>query len=233
VDEEGDVTPLAGVFSFVGDHSALVGQSVLQTLELFGAAFGIALAVSLPIGVALGHVHRGSLVAINVGNVGRALPSLAVISILIALVGIGFLNVVVALAILAIPVIVTNSYVAVAGVEPDVVEAARGIGMRPLQVLWRVELPLAVALIFAGIRTAAVIVMATTPLAAVAGGNGLGQIIVNQPSYGLDGVIAASLIITALSFMAELAFAGLQRLLTPRGLRREEETPAIGPALTT
>ena len=225
--------PVADIFTFIGDHPSLLWHSVLETLGLFAAGFGIAVAVSLPLAIWLGHIHRGSFLAINIGNIGRALPSLAVISILLALVGIGFLNVVVALALLAIPVIVTNTYVAVDGVDRDVVEAARGIGMTPRQLLARVELPLALPLIFAGLRTAAVIVMATTPLAAVAGGNGLGQIIVNQPSYGLDGVIAASLFITALSFIAELGFAGLQRVLTPRGLRQTEKVPALGPALRT
>jgi osmoprotectant transport system permease protein len=227
------VTPAADIFTFVGNHPSLLWQSVLETLELFGAAFGIAIAVSLPLAIWLGHIHRGSFLAINIGNIGRALPSLAVISILVALVGLGFLNVVIALALLAIPVLVTNTYVAIDGVDSDVVEAARGIGMTPRQVLGRVELPLALPLIFAGLRTAAVIVMATTPLAAIAGGNGLGQIIVNQPSYGLDGVIAASLFITALSFIAELGFAGLQRVLTPRGLRQTQEVPVLGPALRT
>jgi osmoprotectant transport system permease protein len=120
----------------------------------------------------------------------------------------------------------TNAYVAVDGVDPSAVDAARGMGMRPSEVLLRVELPLALPLIFAGIRTAAVYVIATATLAAVAGGGGLGEIIVNQASYRPPGVVAASMCVAALALVAELAFAGLQRAVTPRGLRH---IPTLGP----
>jgi osmoprotectant transport system permease protein len=109
--------------------------------------------------------------------------------------------------------------VAVDSVDPDAVEAARGMGMRPLQVLTRVELPLAIPLTFAGIRTAVVYVIATATLAAVAGGGGLGEIIYNQASYGLPGVLAASFWVAGLALLADLLLAGLQRAAIPRGLR--------------
>ena len=102
----------------------------------------------------LGHLHRGSFLAVNVANVGRALPTLVVIAVGFTFLGLGFTNVMVALVVLAVPPILTNAYVAVDEVDPDAVEAARGMGMTPLQVLWRVELPLALPLLFAGIRTA-------------------------------------------------------------------------------
>ena len=110
----------------------------------------------------------------------------------------------------------TNAYVAVDRVDPDAVVAARGMGMKGWQVLMRVELPLALPLMFAGIRTAAVYVVATAPLAALAGGGGLGDIIVNQPTYGLEGVIAGSLAIAALAFADRGLFALLQHAVTPR-----------------
>ena len=97
--------------------------------------------MALPLGAWLGHLHRGSFVAINLSNVGRALPSLAVIAIGLAFLGIGFANVTLALVVLAVPPILTNAYVAVDGVEPDAVDAARGMGMTRRQILWRVELP--------------------------------------------------------------------------------------------
>ena len=115
----------------------------------------------MPLGVWLGHLHRGSFIAINVANIGRALPSLAVIAIGLSVFGFGFTNVLVALVILAVPPILTNAYVAVDEVEPEAVEAARGMGMTGWQMLRRVELPLALPLLFAGIRTAAVFVVAT------------------------------------------------------------------------
>ena len=119
----------------------------------------------------LGHLHRGSFLAISVSNIGRALPSLAVISIGIGILGIGFLNMMVALVILAAPVMLTNAYVAVEQVDRDAVQAARAMGMTAAGAL-RVELPLAMPLIFAGIRTATVYVVATATLATFAGGGG-------------------------------------------------------------
>lgn len=197
----------------------------MWTLKLFGAAFGIALLIAVPLGVWLGHLHRFRFLAINLSNIGRSLPSLAVISIGIAIVGIGFTDVMVALVILAVPVILTNAYIAVDGVDRDLVQAARGMGMTGWQVLRQVELPLAIPLLFAGVRTAALFVMATTPLAAISGAaGGLGDIISNQASYRFQGVVTASLVITLLAFAVEALFALLQRQLTPRGAR-----PITGP----
>ena len=205
---------------FLFDNLGLIWDKTVEHLALSGAAVGVAMLVAIPLGVWLGHLHQGSFVAINVSNVGRALPSLAVISIGLGLLGVGFLNVMVALVILAAPVMLTNAYVAVEQVDADAVRAARGMGMRPLQTLLRVELPLALPLMFAGIRTAAVYVVATAPLAALAGGGGLGDIIVNQPTYGPEGVVAGSIAIAALAFATDGVFALLQHFVTPRGLRK-------------
>ncbi len=212
-----------GVFGeaveFVVDRHDLILEKTWDHLLLSGAAMGVALLVALPLGVWLGHVHRGSFVAVNVANVGRALPSLAVIAIGIAFLGVGFANVTLALVVLAVPPILTNGYVAVDGVEAEAVEAARGMGMTPWQILRRVELPLALPLIFAGIRTATVFVVATATIAAVAGGGGLGDIIVNQASYGLEGVVGAAMCVSLLALAADGALGLLQRAMTPEGLR--------------
>ena len=218
---------------FLFDNLGLIWDKTVEHLALSGAAVGVAMALAIPLGVWLGHLHRGSFLAINVSNVGRALPSLAVISIGLGLLGVGFLNVMVALVILAAPVMLTNAYVAVDQVDPDAVRAARGMGMRPLQTLLRVELPLALPLMFAGIRTAAVYVVATAPLAALAGGGGLGDIIVNQPTYGPEGVVAGSIAIAALAFATEGVFALVQHLATPRGLRRRGEERLLEPTIDT
>jgi osmoprotectant transport system permease protein len=216
---------------FLFDNLGLIWDKTVEHLVLSGAAIGVATVVAISLGVWLGHLHRASFLAINVSNVGRALPSLAVISIGLAFLGIGFLNVMVALVILAAPVMLTNAYVAVDQVDSDAVRVARAMGMRPLQVLLRVELPLALPLIFAGIRTAAVYVVATAPLAALAGGGGLGDIIVNQPTYGAVGVVAGSIAIAALAFATDGLFALLQHLVTPRALRkRAKEKPLVGAA---
>jgi len=204
---------------FIGDHPGFLAHKALEQLELSGAALGIALAVALPLGVILGHLHRGSGIAIGASIVGRALPSLVLIAAFLTILGIGFVNNMVALAVLATGPILTNAFDSVDGVDGDAVEAARGMGMTGLQILRRVELPLAVPLLFAGIRVAAVTVVATAPIAAIAGGGGLGDIIVNQASYRLSGVLGASLCVMLLSALVFVGLLGLQIAVTPRGLR--------------
>jgi osmoprotectant transport system permease protein len=204
---------------FIGDHPTFLAQKALEQLELAGAALGLALAVALPLGVVLGHLHRGSTVAIGASIVGRALPSLVLIAAFLTILGIGFVNNMVALAVLATGPILTNTYDSVDGVDRDAVEAARGMGMTGWQILRYVELPLAIPLVFTGIRVAAVTVVATAPIAAIAGGGGLGDIIVNQASYRLSGVLGASLCVMLLSTLVFLGLLGTQIAVTPRGLR--------------
>lgn len=223
----------SNAIEFLFDNTNLIWDKTLEHVWLSLASLGVALVIAIPLGVWLGHLHRGSFMAINVSNVGRALPSLAVISIGLGLLGVGFTNVMVALVILAAPVMLTNAYVAVDRVDQDAVRAARAMGMKPLQVLLKVELPLSLPLMFAGIRTAAVYVVATAPLAALAGGGGLGDIIVNQPTYGIEGVVAGSLAIAALAFATEGVFALLQYLVTPRGLRKRGKEPLLEPTVGT
>jgi osmoprotectant transport system permease protein len=215
-------------FDFMRDNFSLLLEKTWDHIVLSAVAIAISLVIAVPLGAWLGHMHRGSFIAINVSNIGRALPSLAVIAIGIGLLGLGFLNVTVALVILAVPPILTNAYVAVDQVDRDAVEAARGMGMTPFEVFRHVELPLSIPLMFAGIRTAAVYVIATATLAAIAGGGGLGDIIVNQASYGLPGVLAGAIWVAALALLADLSFGALQRAITPRGLRRAEAGPLIG-----
>jgi osmoprotectant transport system permease protein len=210
---------------FIGDHPSLLATKAFEQLELSAAALGLALVIALPVGVILGHLHRGSSVAIGTSIVGRALPSLVIIAAFLTILGIGFVNNMVALAVLATGPILTNAFDGVAGVDRDVVESARGMGMTGRQILWRVELPLAIPLLFTGIRVAAVTVVATAPIAAIAGGGGLGDIIVNQASYRLSGVLGASICVMVLSAAVYLCLVGVQLLVTPRGLRRTTLEP--------
>jgi osmoprotectant transport system permease protein len=205
---------------FVGDHPSLLATKALEQLELSGAALAIALAVALPLGVVLGHLHRGSTLAIGASIVGRGLPSLVLIGTFLTVLGIGFVNNMVALAVLGTGPILTNSFDGVDRVDKDAVEAARGMGMTGSQILRRVELPLATPLLFTGIRVSAVTIVATAPIAAIAGGGGLGDIIVNQASYRLSGVLGASLCAMALSAAVFVALAGVQIVATPSGVRR-------------
>jgi len=204
------VNTFIDAFRFMGDNTHLLLVKTLEHVELSGAALGIALAIALPLGLLLGHLHRGSFVAISVSNVGRALPSTVLIALGLSVLGLGFWNNTAALVVLAIPPILTNAYFAVDGVDRDVVEAARGMGMSGGQILRRVELPLALPLVIGGIRIAAIFVIATAIIAAIAGGGGLGEIIFNQASYRLSGVVAASLWVAALAFAVSGLLAAIR-----------------------
>jgi osmoprotectant transport system permease protein len=209
----------ADALQFVQDNPGLLWDKVVEQLELSAAAVGVALLVALPVGIGLGHLRRFSFVAISVANVGRALPTLAVIAVGIIFLPVGFWVVLIALVVLAVPPILTNAYVGVSEIDAETVEAARGMGMTERQILRRIELPLATPLLFSGIRTAVVFVVASATIAAIAGGGGLGDVIVNQASYGIEGVIGASLLVCALAFACDGVVALVQRLATPKPLR--------------
>lgn len=213
--------------AFIVDERELILEKTWEHVLLSAAGLGVSIAIAVPLGVVLGHLHRGSFVAVSLANVGRALPTLVVIAFGITFLGVGFTSVLVALVVLGVPPILTNAYVAVDEVEPDAVEAARGMGMTPLQVLRRVELPLALPLLFAGIRTAAVFIVATATIAAIAGGDGLGEILVNQASYDVDGLVGAALCVSLLALAADGALGLVQRRLTPAGLK--DEVPTFEP----
>jgi osmoprotectant transport system permease protein len=188
-------------------------------LEVTGLAMALALAVALPAGLLLGHYGRGELLAVSLGNAGRALPELAIIAFMAAAIGVGLLNVTIALAILAVPPILTNTFVAVRQVDPGAVDAARGMGMATREVITRVELPLAVPTIMSGVRTSTINVVATATIAPLAGVLTLGDFILARNVYGDDGVLAGAILVALLALALELALAGLQRLLTSPGLR--------------
>lgn len=196
-----------------------------QHLEITALAVLLGCLVALPLGLALGHFGRGGGLVVLVSNVTRAIPTLAVLSIfpLIRAIGIGMTAAVLALAIFAIPPLLANAYTGLREVDPEVREAARGMGLSGWQVLWRVELPLAVPYLAAGFRTAAVQVVATTSLAALAAGGGLGEIISLGFGLGLSvgggQVLAGGFLIIALALLVEGVLALVQRLVTPRPLR--------------
>jgi len=186
-------------------------------------ALAVALVIALPVGVYLGHRGSGELLAVALGNAGRAVPELALIALMIAFVGVGVLNVTIALLILGIPPILTNAFVGIRQVDRDAVEAARGVGMTELEVITRVELPLAVPTIMGGVRTGAIAIIATATIAPLAGVLTLGDFILGQNVYGSDGVLAGAILVALLALVVELLLAGLQRLLTPRGVELQRE----------
>jgi len=225
-------------FRFIAHNGAIAGEPglptlthlALETLKVAAIGLGISIAIAVPLGVWLGHLHRGSFAAINLGNIGRALPSLAVLAIGDAFLGLGLTVVELALVVLAVPPIVTNAYLGVDGVDREIVDAARGMGMSGSEIVTRVELPLAVAPLFAGIRTAAVFVVSTTTIASLAGFSGsLGDVIANETSYHFSGVLGAAICVAALALAVEGVLTLVQRALTPRGLRLVEHEPARVP----
>ena len=200
----------------------VVHRSV-EHLVMSGGSVLVAAAVALPLGIWLGHTGRGGALAINVSNVGRAIPSFAILVQAAEIFGIGWKPAFIALVALAVPPMVTNSYVGMREVDADVRESARGMGMTGRQSLFRVELPVALPLVLSGVRTAAVQVVATATLAALVAWGGLGRFIVDglaQRDY--VQVFAGALLVGVLSILTELALSALQRLLVPRGLRQAE-----------
>ncbi|HEY7104924.1 MAG TPA: ABC transporter permease [Acidimicrobiia bacterium] len=227
---------LGDVASFLTDGANWRGQEgiptlFLQHLQLTVASVVFAALLAIPLGVLFGHLRRGGTVAVNVANIGRALPAFALLILAAQIVGLGkpdgLLRVVqsvpafIAMVALAIPPMVANSYVGVSGVDDDVRQAARGMGMNGRQVLTRVELPLAMPLVWAGIRTATVAVVATATLAAYVDSGGFGRYIVDGFSVGDDAkVFAGGLLVALLAVGLELVLAAVQRRVTSPGLAR-------------
>jgi osmoprotectant transport system permease protein len=218
-------------FIFEGETSregAQVGGSQFLELtwehvKLSGVAMALAVGLTVPLGLWLGHIRRFSFLAISASNVGRAIPSLALIAFFVAYLGIGFANLTVALVLLAIPPILTNAYVGVTQVDPETVDASRGMGMTELGIVARVELPLALPLIFGGIKTSAVNVIATATIAPLAGVTTLGDPIINVSGYGDTGRLAAAIVVASLAVSTELILSAAQRAATPRGLKLESD----------
>jgi osmoprotectant transport system permease protein len=209
-----------------------VPHRLAEHLAISGLSVAVACLVALPVGVALGHIGRGGSLAVNLSNASRAVPTFG-LRILYAVTPIGFGNraAVVALTLFAIPPLLTNTYVGVRDVDREVREAARGMGMTGRQLLRRVELPLALPLIAAGLRTAAVQVVATATLAAYVGGGGLGRFIADGFGQADPAMTTAGGVLVALlALLVELSLGALQRSLTP-GPRRQRVLPGLDPSL--
>jgi glycine betaine/choline ABC-type transport system substrate-binding protein/ABC-type proline/glycine betaine transport system permease subunit len=187
-------------------------------------AIVVAIALTLPIALWLGHKGKGQLAASTAANVGRAVPSFAVLVFASTYLGLNAGNLVFAMVLLAVPPIFTNTYVGVRQVDRDVVDAARGMGLSERQLATQVELPLALPLVFGGIRTSVVNVLATATLGPYVGVDTLGVPIVNANVHGEAGRLGTAILVALLAITAELGFAALQRAVTPRGLKLSQNT---------
>jgi osmoprotectant transport system permease protein len=189
----------------------------VEHVQISAIPVGLAAVVALPVAMYIGHRRRFEFLVVSIANLGRAIPSFGLLFLFVILLGIGDEAVILAMVLLAIPPILTNAYVGIQGVDADTLEAARGMGMNELGVLGRIELPMAAPVIVAGLRTAAVQVVATATLAAVVGGGGLGRFISDGFAAGdRPQIFAGAVLVALLALATELAFATFQRLVTPR-----------------
>ncbi len=207
--------------------SDAIQTRILEHVELSALAVAVACAIALPIGLYLGHTGRLAFVAVNVANVGRALPSLALLALALPIsfalgLGLGFWPTLIALVPLAIPPVLTNAYVAVRNVDRDVIGSARGMGLSEMGILRRVELPLALPLVLSGMRTGAVNVVATATLGALVAGGGLGRFIVDGLALQeYDRLFGGALLVAALAIFVEVAFSTFERATTSPGIRAQ------------
>jgi osmoprotectant transport system permease protein len=194
-------------------------QRILEHLGYTGLALAIALVIAFPVGLLIGHTGRGSFLAINAGNAGRALPTLGVLLLVVTLAGTGLIPVTVALVLLAIPPILTTTYAGVAAVPHATVDAARGIGMREGLIATRVELPIALPVVIGGIRNAALQVISTATIAAYVGLGGLGRFLFDGLALqDYPQIVGGSIVVALLAVAVDLLLAGVQRLLVSPGV---------------
>lgn len=211
----------------------------LEHLQYSLLALAIAFLLAFPLGLLIGHTNRGSFVAINAGNAGRALPTLGVLMLVVSLAGLGLMPVTIALVVLAIPPILTTTYAGIRAVSGATVDAARGVGMKEWQIVRDVEVPNALPIIFGGLRNATLQVVSTATIAAYLGMGGLGR-------YLFDGlalrdyprVVAGAVVLAVLAVALDLLLGGVQRLVVSRGVdgravrgpRRVSTTANVSPS---
>ena len=207
-------------WDYLVGHQAQFLAALWRHVALSASALAIAAAIAVPLGGRLADRHRTALVAINAANIGRTLPSLAVLALVMPILGTGFTPSLFALTLLALPPILINTYTAIRQVDPDIVDAARGMGMTALEIVRKVKLPIALPVISAGVRTAAVQVVSGAVLAAYIGGGGLGDFITaGIAMMALPQLLVGAIPATLLSLGTDALFASIQRALTPAGLR--------------
>ncbi len=237
------------VVAFLTDPANWSGQTgipnrLYEHLVISGLAMIVATIIALPLGLYIGHTGRGANLAINLANIGRAVPSYAILVIVLPLtlalapvlgyspsLGLNFLPILISMTLLAIPPILVNAYAGIRSVDRELIEAARGMGMRERQILRRIELPLASPVIIGGFRTATLSVIATATIGAILAGGGLGRFIFDGLSQGLAGrasIYAGAILVTVLAVAVDLALALVQRRLTPVSLRTRRGTTQRG-----
>jgi osmoprotectant transport system permease protein len=198
---------------------------LIQHLEYTGIALAVAALIALPLGLLIGHTGRGGFVIVTLANLGRALPTLGLVVLAFLITNGSSGAVLIALVVLAIPAILVDTYEGVQGVDRDVKDAARGMGMTAPQILLRAEIPIATPLILLGLRTAAIQVVATATIAAYIGLGGLGRYIIDglaRSDYAMVG--GGAIVVVALALVVQVIFVGIRRLAVPAGIRQQAQT---------
>ena len=223
-----------------------IPNRLFEHLYISGSSVLVALLIALPLGLYIGHTNRGSSVAINLANIGRAIPSYAMMVIPLPLTlslapvlgysasfGLVFLPIFIAMTLLAIPPLLVSTYAGLRSVDRDLIEAGRGMGLSERQILTRVEIPLASSIIVGGLRTATLQVIATATIGAILGGGGLGRFIFSgllQGEAGYPSIYGGAILVAGLAIGVDLVLAAVQRRLTPRALRKPRRGARPGPA---
>jgi osmoprotectant transport system permease protein len=221
---------VAAWFSDLENWSGTGGilNRVFEHVWLSAVVIALGVVIAVPIGLLIGHTRRGAFATVSVANLGRAIPSYALLLIFFTFFGLGFATAFPTLLVLAIPPILTSTYVGMTEVDRDMVEAGRGMGMREMELLRRVELPNALPVIISGIRIAAVQVVATATLAALVAGGGLGRFIVDGFALQQDDqLIGGAILVALLALITERTFTYLERALVSPGLRRAAPRTAV------
>lgn len=236
------------VIAWFGEASTWAGSNGIPTrmkehLMLSGTALVLAAPLAIAVGLFIGHTRKAEFISVTIANLGRAIPSFAILAFVFPItlrlgLGLGFWPTVVALFFLAIPPILTNTYVGVKGVDQDTLEAAKGMGMSGRQILFGIEIPLAARLIVSGLRTSAVQVVATATLGAVIASGGLGRYIVDGFAFGTFGpggvegrqmVVGGAILVALLALITEVGLGFLERLMVPRGMTPRRASVIRGP----
>ncbi len=213
--------------SYLLDWSNWTGPSgilvlLAQHLEYTGAALGATIAIGLPLGIVLGHLHRGEALVLGLVGIGRAVPAFGIVVLFaVSEWGVNLATLTITLVLFALPQVLTNTYLGIAEASAGAVEAAAGMGMTGWQIIRRIEIPLGLPLIASGVRSAAVQIIATATIAAYAGAGGLGLLVfrgydTNMPKYQVAGAV----LVVVLALLAQALLAKVQQMVTPVGLRK-------------
>ena len=231
------------IVAFFTDPAQWTGDTgipnrLFEHLYISGSSVLLALLIAIPIGLYIGHTNRGSGLAINLANIGRAIPSYAILVIILPIslqfspdLGLNIIPTFLAMTFLAIPPILVTTYAGIREVDPDLVEAARGMGLREGQILHNLEIPLATPVIVGGFRTATLQVIATATIGAILGGGGLGRFIfdgLSQGEAGYPSIYGGAILVSGLAIGVDALLALAQTQLTPRAIRKQGIASARG-----